>query len=80
MFHVCCASYCFIKGIQALCFSSMLRYLSGTFFVFMQSNSLRRFTLIHLSLSSELSNARSVAAYFGLLKVTFIQTRSRVLE
>ncbi len=27
-FHVCCASYCFIKGVQALCFSSILRYVS----------------------------------------------------
>ena len=28
IFQVCCASYCFIKGVQALCFSSMLRHVS----------------------------------------------------
>ena len=33
MFQICCASYCFIKGIQALCFSSILRYLYRTLFL-----------------------------------------------
>ncbi len=28
IFQICCLSYCFIKGIQAFCFSSILRCLS----------------------------------------------------
>ena len=70
IFHVCCASYCFIKGVQALCFSSMLRCV---YFVphFLRDAAMvnRRFTLVRLSLSDELSHARSIAAYFGFLKV-----------